>query len=124
KIAIVGANARIVDVDHDATFALVSAALARGRGVLFFSGHFANWEALSFIAAQLGFGGGIVYRPQNNPLVDRWLVRQRAKNGPRDQITKGPRGTRRIFSLLRQGGTIALLVDKKTNEGVPTQFFG
>jgi KDO2-lipid IV(A) lauroyltransferase len=124
KISIVGPHARIDDANHNATLALASAATSRGKGVLFFSGHFANWEVMPFIAAQLGFGGGEVYRPQNNPLVDRWLVRQRAKNGPKDQISKGPGGTRRIFSLLRQGGTICLLVDQKTNEGVPAQFFG
>jgi KDO2-lipid IV(A) lauroyltransferase len=124
KIAITGPNARIADADHVATLALASAAAERGKGVLFFSGHFANWEVMPFIAVQLGFGGGEVYRPQNNPFVDRWLVRQRMKYGPKDQITKGPGGTRRIFSLLRQGATICLLVDQKTNEGVPAQFFG
>ncbi len=124
KISIVGPHPRIADVDHSATLALASAAASSGKGVLFFSGHFANWEVLPFIAVQLGFGGGVVYRPQNNPFVDRWLVRQRMKNGSKDQITKGAGGTRRIFSLLRQGGTICLLVDQKTNEGVPAQFFG
>jgi KDO2-lipid IV(A) lauroyltransferase len=124
KIAITGANPRISDADHDRTLALASAATKRGKGVLFFSGHFANWEVMSFLAVQLGFGGGVVYRPQNNPFVDRWLVRERMKNGSKDPITKGPAGTRRIFSLLRQGGTICLLVDQKTNEGVPAQFFG
>lgn len=124
KIAITGLNARIVDADHATTMALASAAAGRGKGILFFSGHFANWEVLPFIAVHLGFGGGVVYRPQNNPFVDRWLVRQRMKHGSNDQITKGPGGTRRIFTLLRQGGTICLLADQKTNEGVPVQFFG
>jgi KDO2-lipid IV(A) lauroyltransferase len=124
KIAIVGPNPRIADADHAATLALVSAAAERGKGVIFFSGHFANWEVLQFIASHLGFGGGAVYRPQNNPFVDRWLVRQRMRNCTNDQITKGPGGTRRIFTLLRQGGMISLLVDQKTNEGVPVLFFG
>jgi KDO2-lipid IV(A) lauroyltransferase len=124
KIAIVGADARIDDVDHVSTMKRATAASERGKGVLFFSGHFANWEIMPFIAVQLGFDGGEVYRPQNNPFVDRWLVRQRTKSGPKDQIMKGASGTRRIFTLLRQGKTICLLADQKTNEGVPATFFG
>ena len=79
---------------------------------------------MPFVATQFGFEGGEVYRPQNNPFVDRWLVRQRMKNGPKDQIEKGPSGTRRIFTLLRRGKSICLLVDQKTNEGIPAMFFG
>ena len=100
------------------------AAVARGKGVMFFSGHFANWEMMPFAAAQLGFEGGEVYRPQNNPYIDRWLVRQRAANGPKDQIAKGVQGTKRIFTLLRRGKSIFLLADQKTNEGIAAPFFG
>jgi KDO2-lipid IV(A) lauroyltransferase len=39
-------------------------------------------------------------------------------------ITKGPQGTRRIFTLLRRGKVIFLLVDQKTNEGIAAPFFG
>jgi len=103
---------------------VAEAALARGKGVIFFSGHFANWEMMPFVAAQLGFEGGEVYRPQNNPIIDRWLVNQRVKNGPAEQIAKGPRGTRRIFTLLRRGKSVFLLADQKTNEGIAAPFFG
>jgi KDO2-lipid IV(A) lauroyltransferase len=99
-------------------------AAARGKGVMFFSGHFANWEMMPFIARQLGFEGGEVYRPPNNPYIDRWLVAQRTKNGPADQIAKGPAGTRKIFTLLRRGKCIFLLTDQKTNEGIAAPFFG
>ncbi len=126
KIAITGNVRRITEDDetHANTLGLVTAALERGKGVLFISGHFANWEVLPCITSQLGIDCGAVYRPQNNPFVDRWLVRQRQKNGPKDQITKGASGTRRIFSLLRQGKAICMLVDQKTNEGVPAIYFG
>lgn len=100
------------------------AAGARGKGILFFSGHFANWEMMPFVAAQYGFEGGEVYRPQNNPYIDRWLVAQRAKNGPKEQVAKGVQGTKRIFTLLRRGKSIFLLTDQKTNEGIAAPFFG
>jgi KDO2-lipid IV(A) lauroyltransferase len=98
--------------------------VASGKGVMFFSGHFANWEMMPFVAAQLGFEGGEVYRPQNNPIIDRWLVEQRRRNGPQDQVAKGVQGTKRIFTLLRRGKAIFLLADQKTNEGIAAPFFG
>lgn len=107
-----------------ANIEIVDKAVASGRGVMFVSGHFANWETMPFAAAQYGVEGGEVYRPLNNPYVDRWMVRQRMANGPKDQIAKGAHGTRHIFSLLRAGKSIFILVDQKTNEGLPAPFFG
>lgn len=98
--------------------------VATGRGIIFVSAHFANWEVMPLAAAQYGVEGGAVYRPVNNPFVDRWLVRQRQLNGPSEQIAKGARGTRRIFTLLRARKAIFMLVDQKTNEGVAAPFFG
>ena len=100
------------------------AAIASGKGVIFISGHFANWEMMPFTAHQLGYESGEVYRPLNNPYVDRWMVRQRMENGPAQQIAKGAQGTKRIFTLLRGGKSILLLADQKTNEGLPAPFFG
>jgi len=100
------------------------AAIASGKGVIFVSGHFANWEMMPATAEQLHYECGEVYRPVNNPYIDRWLVRQRMGNGPKDQIAKGVQGTKRIFTMLRAGKCILLLADQKTNEGLPAPFFG
>jgi KDO2-lipid IV(A) lauroyltransferase len=120
KFSLKGADPRIAvsGMEH------VQRAQESGKGVMFFSGHFANWEIMPFAAYQYGFECGEVYRPQNNPIVDRWLVAQRARNGTPDQIAKGPQGTRRIFTLLRRGKAILLLADQKTNEGIAAPFFG
>ncbi len=103
---------------------VANAAIAKGKGVIFVSGHFANWEVMPFTAHGLGYESGEVYRPLNNPYVDRWMVRQRMANGPKDQIAKGAMGTKRIFTMLRGGKAILLLADQKTNEGLPAPFFG
>lgn len=42
-----------------------------GKGVLIVSGHFANWEIMPIAASRYGMDGAIVYRPPNNPYVDR-----------------------------------------------------
>lgn len=100
------------------------AAIVKGKGVMFVSGHFGNWEVMPIAAMQLHYDGALVYRPPNNPYVAEYIFRQRAKTGVIEQISKGPSGTRRIFSLLRKGKCIFLLVDQKTYEGVPAPFFG
>jgi Kdo2-lipid IVA lauroyltransferase/acyltransferase len=120
KISMHGNNPRMEIAGRE----YLDRALASGKGVMFLSGHFANWETMPFCAMQYGIEGGEVYRPLNNPYVDRWMVRQRMANGPKDQIAKGARGTRRIFTLLRSGKAIFMLVDQKTNEGLPAPFFG
>jgi KDO2-lipid IV(A) lauroyltransferase len=120
KFSLAGANPRLEVTGT----AYAEAAMAAGKGVIFISGHFANWEMMPFTAHQLGYESGEVYRPLNNPYVDRWMVRQRIANGPKEQIAKGAQGTRRIFTLLRAGKCILLLADQKTNEGLPAPFFG
>ncbi|HUJ03511.1 MAG TPA: lysophospholipid acyltransferase family protein [Rhizomicrobium sp.] len=95
-----------------------------GKGILFISGHFANWEMMLLMARQIGLDGGTVYRPVNNIYIDRWMAKRRAKYGPTELISKGAQGTRRIFTLLRAGQCIFILVDQKTNEGLPVPFFG
>lgn len=94
-----------------------------GKGVLIVSGHFANWEIMPIAASRYGMDGAIVYRPPNNPYVDRYISRARARKGYAEQISKH-QGTRRIFTLLRGGKAILLLADQKTNEGIPVPFFG
>ncbi|MEJ0026158.1 MAG: lysophospholipid acyltransferase family protein [Rhizomicrobium sp.] len=120
KFSMHGPNPRLEVVNREAG----AEAMASGKGVMFFSGHFANWEMMPFVARQLGFEGGEVYRPPNNPIIDRWLVAQRIRHGPAAQIAKGPAGTRKIFTLLRRGKAIFLLTDQKTNEGIAAPFFG
>ena len=95
----------------------------RGKSVLILSGHFANWEIMPVAASRFGLDGAIVYRPPNNPYVDRYIAWARSRKGFREQISKH-HGTKRIFTLLRGGKAILLLADQKTNEGIPVPFFG
>jgi len=120
KLNLRGADPRleIAGTEH------AEAAIAAGKGLMFISGHFANWEAMPVMATQLGYEGGLVYRPPNNPYVDRYISRMRASAGPKIQITKSAQGTRRIFTLLRRGLAILMLVDQKTDQGVAAPFFG
>src|SRR4051794_1973218 len=99
-------------------------ALARsGRPGLLCSGHLANWEILGIVAQHYGVRVGLVYRRPNNPWVDRLLLRIRATwGGP--MIAKGRDGARALVAVLREGGTVGMLIDQKMNDGISVPFFG
>jgi len=120
KLKLHGPNPRLEIAGKE----IADAEIARGKGVMFISGHFANWEGMPVMATQLGYDGGLVYRPPNNPYVDNYISRMRASAGPKVQIGKGAQGTRKIFTMLRRGLCILLLVDQKTEQGVMAPFFG
>jgi KDO2-lipid IV(A) lauroyltransferase len=89
-------------------------------GILF-GGHLANWEVQPFIARHTGLELALIYRAPNNEWVDRLL--RRLRDAPL-LFRKGQEGARALYSLLRGGGHVAMLVDQKMNDGIPVPFFG
>ena len=69
KFGVTGPNPRI-QVEH-----IEIGDAMRNKSVLLLSGHFANWEIMPIAAAQFGLEGAVVYRPPNNPYVDRYIAR-------------------------------------------------
>lgn len=98
--------------------------LASGKGILAIPGHFANWEVMSVAVRNIGIEGHIVLRPPNNPYVVDWLSRLRDRTGLRGQIVKGAEGTRQIFTRLRRGEMVSIMMDQALAEGIPIDFFG
>ena len=88
----------------------VDEAARSGPGTMFLSGHLANWEMMPMCGELWGLEGATVVRHPNNPYVARWIARQRALRGPKEQIGKHS-GARRIFAQLRGGKAIYMLVD-------------
>lgn len=88
-----------------------------------FSGHLANWELLPLVAARVGVPLTNVYRPSNNPLIDRLLARARGAGEGR-LVPKGSGGARALLAALKEGEHLGMLVDQKMNDGIPVPFFG
>ena len=101
----------------------VDAALARGKPLIFYSGHFGNWEVAALAAALYGLKLAAVYRAANNPLVDRMMIDLRRDLGA-DPIPKGTQGARKILSAIKAGQSLCMLVDQKMNDGIAVPFFG
>ena len=98
--------------------------MAAGRGVLYVTGHFGNWE-LNAVAHGWLFGPvGVVARPLDNPFLDRRLCAARSVSG--NEVIYKERALARVIKTLREGRGVAFLVDQNVQEqdGIFVEFFG
>jgi len=111
----------IVTIEGAANF---EAARARGKGVLFLTGHMSAWELAPFAHALYGHPLHFLVRPVANQRVDALINRYRCLSG-NAPIEKN-RAARAILKVLAEGGTVGILADHNTviEEGVFVDFFG
>ena len=98
--------------------------MREGRPAIFFSGHFANWEAMAIALHRLGLRYAVVYRAANNPLVDEKIIRLRAAVMSRRQIPKGKRGGRELMRAAKDGLSLCMLTDQKLGDGISVPLLG
>ena len=102
----------------------VEAALQKGRGVLFATAHFGNWELSAYAHALLAAPMDVVVRPLDNPLIDALVERRRGMSGNR---AIGKREyARAILKALAANRAVGVLVDQNSaaDAGVFVDFFG
>ena len=92
-------------------------------GSIFFSGHFANWELAPKTLAMLDCPLALVYRPGNNPYMDRAIQNTR-DHYQTEAVPKGTEGSRQLVRALREKRHIGMLIDQKMNTGIPVRFLG
>ena len=99
-------------------------AYARGKGVLFLTGHFGGWELSAFAHSIHGHWVNVVMRPMDNPYLDRLLQRYRTLHGnkvvPKDDFVRG------LLAAMKAGETVGILMDTNMTppQGVFVDFFG
>ncbi len=96
--------------------------------ILFFSGHFANFELLSMEIEKYGFEVCALYRPLNNvflnPIMEKLRIKHICKNQiPKSIPGKGRDGTRQLIKKINEKRNIALMVDQKVTEGIQVNLF-
>lgn len=91
-----------------------------GVGGFLCSAHLGNWEFASNYAAQNYYQLHPVYRPANNPWIEKIMFKGRAGV----LIPKGNVGARILLDLLKKGEHVAILCDQRFREGIPVPFFG
>ena len=91
--------------------------------VVFYSGHLANFELMAMELTKFGIKCAAIYRPLNNFFLNPIMEYLRMKYICPIQIPKGRMGTREIISKMKDGHSIALMVDQRVSEGPRVSFF-
>jgi KDO2-lipid IV(A) lauroyltransferase len=89
---------------------VVERATARGRGVLFVTGHLGNWELAGSLVAAKGVPLEAVARRMQNPLFDRYLTSTRQSIGM--NVIHDADAVRRVPRAMREQHAVAFLVDQ------------
>ena len=90
---------------------------------IFYSGHFANFELMAMELDKFGIKCAAIYRPLNNFLLNPLMEYLRMKYICPTQIPKGRMGMREIIGRVKDGYSIALMVDQRVSEGPRVLFF-
>jgi len=93
------------------------------KPVVFISGHFANFELMPMQLNNCGIKLASMYRPLNNFFLNPILEYQRLKYVSPILIKKGRSSIRELLSKIKNGYSIALLVDQRVSEGKKVEFF-
>lgn len=115
---------QFVEID-EASLAHAQAVLKRGKGLIFTTLHFGDWELIGLATAFLGFPLTIVQEVMRNRPLQDLFSRLRGATGHR--IIPQEFAATRLFRAIREGGATALLIDLGSNRrggGVWLDFFG
>ena len=94
-----------------------------GRPIIVISGHIGSWEAVRAILSRHGLTSGAIYQRNRNIFYEQLHLRA-IKEGGEPIVEVGTSGTRKMISLIRSGGIMALMIDQAVREGEYFQFMG
>lgn len=94
------------------------------KQAIFISGHFANFELMSMEITKRNIKLATIYRPLNNLFLNPLMEYLRKKYVCKHQIKKGIKGVRDSMNYIKNGFSIALMIDQRVSEGEKLNFFG
>ena len=108
---------------------IVKEKLELGKGVLFLSGHYGNWEYLAYSAGvifnkEFNKNINIVVKTQKNKKLNEVLNKYRCKSG--NSVVPLKKAAFEIIKILKNNGLVALLTDQKAakKRDIYIDFFG
>jgi KDO2-lipid IV(A) lauroyltransferase len=78
-------------------------------GIVLFA-HLGNWEVLPALLRRVGRTVAVIAKPMENPLVERWVQRQRQRDGV--SFTAPEAALRHCLRVIRGSGLVALAIDQ------------
>ena len=94
-----------------------------GEPVIFFSGHFGNIELIKMQLTKLDIKFAALHRPVNNIFLEPLKEYLRLKYVCSNYISKGRMNVREIIKKIKDGYSIAIMVDQRISEGPRVPFF-
>jgi Kdo2-lipid IVA lauroyltransferase/acyltransferase len=95
----------------------------RGRPIVCFAAHLANWEVAALPVPLLGFNSAILYRRPNIGAIDDVITRLRTPLMG-ELVRTGLDAPVRLARLLQSGVNVGMLADQHFTKGVEVIFFG
>jgi Kdo2-lipid IVA lauroyltransferase/acyltransferase len=97
---------------------------AKGKGIIYLTGHFSSWELLPTAHALHGYPLSFITRPLDNIPLERHLLKIRESKG--NQVINKKNSARQVLKRLNSGGAAGILMDQNTSpdEGIFVDFFG
>ena len=93
------------------------------KPIVFFSGHFANFELMAKCLRELEFNIGAIYRPLNNIFLNPIMEFIRKKYICSIQIEKGSAGTKKLIKHISTNNPLALMIDQRLSSSIRVPFF-
>ncbi len=97
--------------------------LKKDKPVVFISGHFANYELMSMELTKANVKLATIYRPLNNMFLNPFMEYLRKNFVCKNQIKKGLNGVKESLEYMKNGYSVALMVDQRVSEGPRVNFF-
>ncbi|MDC3107701.1 lysophospholipid acyltransferase family protein [Paracoccaceae bacterium] len=93
------------------------------RPIIIISGHIGSWEAVRAVLKKYGLTSAALYQRNRNIFYER-LHLCAIKEGGEPIFEVGRSGTRKMISLIKSGGVVALMIDQAVKGGEYFKFLG
>jgi KDO2-lipid IV(A) lauroyltransferase len=105
--------------------AILTAALAKGKGVVFVTGHVGNWELMARVVARIGAPVSAVAKRGGDARAMRLIEGWRADGAVTTLWREDASTARALLKVFKENRVLGLLVDQDTNvQGIWVPFFG
>lgn len=105
--------------------ALLRDAHARGKGIVWITGHLGNWELMARRVAGTGVPCATIAKAGHDPRITALLQETRAGGRVEVLWRESPNTARAMIRCFRQGKLLGILIDQDTRvQGVFVPFFG
>lgn len=105
--------------------AVLEAALKRGKGVVYVTGHVGNWELMARSVGLSGYPAQTIAKETSDPRLTRLVEAFRARSKMKSIWRGHPGAAKQMLRALRNGEILGLLIDQDTKvQSVFVPFFG